>query len=196
MQVSLTNNLPLKGEGLLIYKVYNFWQNKFMENDLKKILSNKELTRELLISVKPYAFKLTKNISDRDDLLQMCFLKVIQKQDQFKGGSVQSWLYRIIYTTFLDEFVNRRREELHGEDLAEVSVPGDQISSIEDAEALTRLDHCMERLTNKERHVTQFKITNLKVNQIAEIMDETRVNIRQISARARIKLNDCMGTNQ
>ena len=32
----LTNNLPLQGEGLLIYKVYNFWQNKFMENDLKK----------------------------------------------------------------------------------------------------------------------------------------------------------------
>ena len=100
MQVSLTNNLPLQGEGLLIYKVYNFWQNKFMENDLKKILSNKELTRELLISVKPYAFKLTKNISDRDDLLQMCFLKVIQKQDQFKGGSVQSWLYRLYILLF------------------------------------------------------------------------------------------------
>ena len=75
-------------------------------------------------------------------------------------------------------------------------MPGDQISSIEDVEALTRLDNCMERLTNKERHVTQFKITNLKVNQIAEIMDETRVNISQISARARIKLNDCMETNQ
>ena len=117
MQVSLTNNLPLVGEGFMIHKTHAFWQNKTMDNDLKKILSSKELTKELLSSVKPYAFKLTKNDFDRDDLLQMCFLKVIQKQDQFKGGSLKSWMFRIIYTTFLDEFINRRREELHGDDL-------------------------------------------------------------------------------
>ena len=196
MQVSLTNNLPLVGEGSMIHKTPAFWQNKTMDNDLKKILSSKELTKELLSSVKPYAFKLTKNDFDRDDLLQMCFLKVIQKQDQFKGGSLKSWMFRIIYTTFLDEFINRRREELHGDDLKEVAVEGKQLSSIEESEASSKLDDCIEKLTDKEKHVIQFKITDLKVNQIAEIMDESRVNISQISARAKIKLNDCMGINQ
>ena len=196
MQVNFTSNLPLIGEGLIIHKIPAFWQNKEMDNDLKKILSNKELTKELLSSVKPYAFKLTKNDFDRDDLLQMCFLKVIQKQDQFKGGSLKSWMFRIIYTTFLDEFINRRREELHGDDLKEVAVEGKQLSSIEESEASSKLDDCIEKLTDKEKHVIQFKITDLKVNQIAEIMDESRVNISQISARAKIKLNDCMGINQ
>ena len=160
---------------------------------MEKILSSRSLTKELFISVKPYAFLLTKNETDRDDLLQMSFLKVIEKKDQFSGGSAKSWIYRIMYTTFLDEFIDKKREELPGDDLPEIPMEGDQLNAIEESQAYSKFDECIEKLNEKERNVIRLRLSDLKVSQIAEIINESRVNVSQMSARSRIKLKDCMG---
>lgn len=57
-----------------------------------------------------YAAVLADNPEAADDLVQDCLERAIRKRAQWSGeGSIRSWLYRILYTVFLNQSVQRRR---------------------------------------------------------------------------------------
>ena len=195
MQVNHLISSPNNWESYIFYKNVYFWQNINMSDDIHKIFSEEALLNDLRISLKRFAFKLTKNEDDALDLLQQTFEKALINIVKFKGGSVKAWMSTMMKNKFIDN-IRKKKEELPGDDLQEVSVEGDQFSAIEESEATIKLDNCIKELNDTERDVITLRMSDLTVNEITEYIGKTRVNVSQISARAKIKLNDCMGVQQ
>jgi RNA polymerase sigma-70 factor (ECF subfamily) len=59
------------------------------------------------------AFRLTRNASDAEDLLQETFLRAYRGFHQFQEGTnLKAWLYRILTNTFINSYRKKQREPL------------------------------------------------------------------------------------
>ena len=56
-----------------------------------------------------------------------------------------------------------------------------------------KLENCVKKLNDTEQEIITLRMSDFTVSEITEHTGKTRVNVSQISARAKIKLNDCMG---
>lgn len=191
MQVNHLISSPNNWESFIFYKNIYFWQNINMSDDVNKIFSETSLINDLRNSLKSYAFLLTKNEDDANDLVQQVFEKALLKKEQFKSGSVKAWMTTIMKTTFIDN-IRKKKEDLPGDELQEVSIEGDQLSAIEDSEADSKLDDCIKQLNEIEEDVIRLRRSEYTVTEITEITGKSRVNVSQISVRAKIKLHTCM----
>lgn len=60
---------------------------------------------ELTPALKPFAYKLTKDSEDADDLLQETLLKAISNREKFADGTnLKAWLYTIMKNTFITNY--------------------------------------------------------------------------------------------
>jgi RNA polymerase sigma factor (sigma-70 family) len=71
-------------------------------------------------------------------------------------------------------------------------VEGDQVKSIEESEAADQIEACIAQLSPQEQDVINLRRFDMSVEDIAESTGLSRVNVSQISRRARIKLCECM----
>jgi RNA polymerase sigma-70 factor (ECF subfamily) len=56
-------------------------------------------------SLRKYAYQLTRNIDDTDDLVQETMLKAFTYQDKFQEGTnLKGWLYTIMKNTFINNY--------------------------------------------------------------------------------------------
>lgn len=93
-----------------------------------------------------YAAALADSPEAADDLVQDCLERAIRKRGQWKReGNIRSWLYRILYTVFLNQSGRRRRrrEEMPIDELAtppvEPARQEQQVICSDIAEAMRRL---------------------------------------------------------
>src|SRR5437660_9271523 len=57
------------------------------------------------------AFRLTRNASDAEDLLQETFLRAYRGFHQFQEGTnLKAWLYRILTNTFINSYRKKQRQ--------------------------------------------------------------------------------------
>ncbi len=76
----------------------------------------------LLPRLRRFAWVLSRNAADADDLVQTTIEKCLAKQDQWQDGTrLDSWMYRIMRNTWIDEtrLRSRRRQILGSEAEAE-----------------------------------------------------------------------------
>ena len=175
----------------MFYKNIDFWQNINMSDDINKIFSESSLINDLQNNLRNYALLLTKNEDDANDLVQQVFEKALSKKEQFKSGSVKAWMTTMMKTSFIDN-IRKKKEDLPGDALQEIATEGDQLSAIEDSEAKSKLDDCIKQLNEIEEDVIRLRRSEYTVIEITEITGKSRVNVSQISARAKIKLHTCM----
>lgn len=191
MQAKYLNSSPIMLESYEFYITTEFWQNIYMSDDINKIFSESSLINELRNNLRRYALLLTKNEDDANDLVQQVFEKALTKKEQFKSGSVKAWMTTMMKTTFIDH-IRKKKEDLPGDELQEIATEGDQLSAIEDSEAKSKLDDCIKQLNEIEEDVIRLRRSEYTVTEITEITGKSRVNVSQISARAKIKLHTCM----
>ncbi len=71
----------------------------------------KKQIESLIPDVKRFAFSLTRDRDNGDDLAQQSFATSLSKFDQFKNNSnLKSWVFRIVYTTWID--INRKNKTI------------------------------------------------------------------------------------
>ena len=190
-QVRYLKSSPINWESYIFYLNIYFWQNIGMSDEINKFFSNRVLVEDLLNNLRGYAFVLTKNEDDAFDLTQQVFEKALVNQEKFKDGSVKAWMSTIMRTTFIDR-TRKKTEVLPGDQIQEVAVDGDQLSAIEESEAKSKLDDCLKQLNEIEEDIIRLRRSEYSVKEIVEITGKTRVNVSQISARAKVKLHNCM----
>ena len=133
------------------------------------------------------AMSKTFNKFDAEDLVQQTYLKALERQDQFKGNSIDAWVITILKNLFIDS-LRKKKEELMGDDTPELS-SGDESSSV----LLERdKDKCLQALSENEREIIALKQTN-SYDEIAEDLDIKSGTLRQIYSRAKEKFMRCMG---
>ena len=128
-----------------------------------------------------FLYRLAGDRHDAEDLTQDTFVRLWQKRDQFRGdGSVEGYLRRIAYRTFLNARVRLARA--HGPRLPESMEPaGPDADPVEEVgrkelkrHLLAQVRQAVEELPSSWREpFVLFRYEGLKLKQIAEVMGIT-----------------------
>lgn len=120
-----------------------------------------------------YFYRLTGNRSVSDDLLSELFIKLVDKIGSYKGGSFESWLFRIATNLFHDYLrTKQRRKKLlkaHQEQLK--SELTEEKKS--DGEQLDKLQIQLKRLDEDTRELIMLRFySELSFKEIAAMRSE------------------------
>jgi RNA polymerase sigma-70 factor (ECF subfamily) len=158
--------------------------------------------RELVALVpvlRRFAASLTGNRADADDLVQAACEKALRNRAQFTPGTrMDSWMYRIIQTLWLDD---RRKRRVRGaavdpED-AHLSDEGKAASLPEDRIMLARVHDAMQALPEPQRAVLSLvAVEGLSYREAAEVLEVPVGTVMSRLSRARDSLLPKLGLSQ
>lgn len=137
------------------------------------------------------AFRLCSGDAEKArDLTQEALLKAVRSIDSFKGeASFSTWLYRIVYTTYLDGrkrfarwkevFTPWRWARQRGEgdrdipeDPPDSAAGADPLSVLQGTQLAGELEKALQALPEKQRIVFQFKVLEeMSIKEIAHVMN-------------------------
>lgn len=142
----------------------------------------------LVPKLRRFALSLAGNAADGDDLVQAACEKALRNQAQFQVGSrMDSWLYRIIQTLWLDDL---RKRKVRGPaiDPADIEI-GDEGKGArlpEDRMMLARARTAMAGLPEPQRAVLSLvAIEGLSYKEAAEVLEVPVGTVMSRLARAR-----------
>jgi RNA polymerase sigma-70 factor, ECF subfamily len=130
--------------------------------------------------------------ADAEDLTQLTFERALAAWDRYddERAGVTTWLIAIARNALIDHLRRRARsrtvsvEEVEEVKLPTYSGPEDEGSGLHPAVAAA-----LDRLTPRERSVVALRVgADLRIAEIAAIMDLSVANAEQISSRAMRKL--------
>ena len=140
------------------------------------------------------------NRKDAEDISQEVFIEVYQSIRSFRGQSkLSTWIYRIAVTRSLDELKKRKRKKrissigraLHLDEVADWiaggSLPDEGIREQERTDAISR---ALSALPDNQRVAfTLSKIDGFTNQEIAEIMNTTKIAVESLVSRAKGKVS-------
>jgi RNA polymerase sigma-70 factor (ECF subfamily) len=168
----------------------------FMQDDLiaKVRKHDKDALDELFSRHMQKAYAITCSLCSGDreqarDLTQEALLKAVRNIDQFRGGaSFSTWLYRIIYTTYLDNrkqlsrwtdiFSPWRWAKQKGvldreilEEPPDSDAKNNPLNLLQGKHLDSELQNALKALPEKQRVVFQLKVFNeMTIKEIAVVM--------------------------
>jgi len=154
-----------------------------------------ELT-QLLPRLRRFAFSLSRNGADADDLAQATIERALRSREQWQPGTrLDSWLYRIMRNLWIDTARARSRRERHEAPEEEAqSVGEDPRESIEAALELKRAMNAMERLPDEQREVVALiLIEGFGYREVSEMLDLPIGTVSSRLVRGRTALLEILG---
>jgi len=150
-----------------------------------------ELALSYLNEVTAFARRLTSNVADADDLVQITFERAFRAWSTLRErGACRTWLFRIARNAYLNEQrAQNARPELRLVDLDALSdipvIPAEVVERLEARE----LDHALSKLSHDQREA--LLLSDMWGFTYAEIADITGVavgTVRSRIARARDRI--------
>ncbi|WP_235860577.1 RNA polymerase sigma factor [Roseibium suaedae] len=136
------------------------------------------------------AYRILRNASDAEDVVQDAFLQVWTRRAVWQAGRARfsTWLYRVISNRCIDLLRRPRIETM--ETLPELEDDrSDQMQSLARQEASDLLQEAMGKLPDQQRIALVFSYTeNLSNGEIAEIMETSISAVEALLKRGRQKL--------
>lgn len=122
-----------------------------------------------------YFYRLTGDRDLSEELLSELFVKLVEKVGSYKGGSFESWLFRIAANIFHDHLrARQRRKKLLDAKRTELEATpiGSQRSDSKD-EKIDRLQVQLGRLDDETRELIMLRFySELSFREIAELRSE------------------------
>lgn len=151
---------------------------------------------QCLPRLRRFAFALSRNAADADDLTQMTIERALNARAQFEQGTkLDSWLYRIMRNLWIDTARSRARKSKMeaGADAAE-TVAIDPRPAIEASVDLRRIMAAMERLPDEQREVVALiLIEGLGYRETAELLGLPIGTVSSRLVRGRLALLEMVG---
>ena len=161
-------------------------------NHSDHIISREEALRQEIVSYLPrlrrFASSLTRDADRADDLVQAACQRALERLDQVREGTrLDSWMYRIIYTRWIDKLRRGRTRFAHLMVLSreDVPVPGNGMSG-PDLETALDIRQALEKLP-AEHHaaITLVSIEGYSYEEAATVLDAPIGTVASRVARAR-----------
>lgn len=161
-----------------------------------------DTTREELASLLPklrrFAYGLTGSRDEGDDLVQSACERALGRLHQWRPGTrLDSWMYRIIQTVWIDR-VRRQRFRLQAEpDSVERLEGGNTEREMEARLDLARVHRMVQRLPEQQRLVLMLvTVEGLSYKDAAAILDVPIGTVTSRLARARLELGRRLAESQ
>ncbi len=142
----------------------------------------------LIPALRAFAWSLSHNAADADDLVQEALTKAWAHRDRFEPGTnLRAWLFTILRNTYYTSLVRKRREvsDETGKYAATLSAPATQDWSM----ALLNLQTNLQRLPTEHREaLILVGAAGLTYEEAAEICGCALGTIKSRVNRARVKL--------
>jgi RNA polymerase sigma-70 factor (ECF subfamily) len=149
----------------------------------------------LLPRLRRFAFGLTGNMADGDDLLQSACLRALDRAEQWRPGTrLDSWMYRILQNLWIDQIrAGRRREIAIDEDMMAAIPGGDQAREMEAKLGLAAVRREVAKLPAEQRAVLLLvSIEGASYKDAAEILDIPIGTVMSRLSRARLTLGQAL----
>ena len=156
-----------------------------------------ELT-QLLPRLRRFAFALSRNGADADDLAQATIERALRSSDQWQPGTrLDSWLYRIMRNLWIDTVRSRGRREKHeAPEDATKDVGEDPREAMHASMELQRAIAAMERLPDEQREVVALiLIEGFGYREVSEMLDLPIGTVSSRLVRGRTALLEMLGGN-
>ncbi|WP_225768438.1 RNA polymerase sigma factor [Inquilinus sp. Marseille-Q2685] len=137
-----------------------------------------------------FAWGLAGSRDEGDDLVQAACEKALARSHQFTPGSrLDSWLFRIVQTTWVDRLRQRRTRRTEADDEALAAVPDGRGHAGEIRLALGTVERAIAALPEEQRSVLLLvSIDGASYREAAEILDIPIGTVMSRLARARLAL--------
>lgn len=145
---------------------------------------------EMLPRLRRFACGLAGSLADADDVLQAAIEKALSRPDQFRAGSrLDSWMFRIIQTTWFDHRGSAAVRLAERPDLLERMQGADEIRELEARSTLRRVERLIAALPDEQRVVLMLvTVDGVSYREAAEILDIPVGTIMSRLARARLAI--------
>lgn len=156
-------------------------------NREKMTKQREEALRDQIVGLLPrlrrFAMSLAKDLDRADDLLQSACERALNRLDQFQPGSrLDSWLYRIVYTQWVDKV---RRRQIRSDKLIVLSTETESRSgsTVSDSSLSQSLDlrHALERLP--QEHLAAVMLVCVEGYSYAEAAGVLNVPAGTVASR-------------
>ena len=146
----------------------------------------------LVPRLRRFAYSISGSRDEGEDLVQAACVKALDRLDQFQPGTrLDSWMFRIVQTTWIDRVRSRSRrgETADPENLAMVSDQGRGARTAEDRLTLARVRQAMAGLPEDQRAALALvAIEGYSYKAAAETLEIPVGTVMSRLARARSKL--------
>ncbi len=151
---------------------------------------------ELLPRLRRFAYSLTGSMEEADDMVQTACVKALSRLDQFKPGTrLDSWMFRIIQTTWLDHVRSAPvQRTVLDPDALDQAVARDPIEERTMARAtLEKVRQAMSGLPEDQRILLGLVVVDgLSYRQAAESLGIPIGTVMSRLSRARRRLADAI----
>ncbi|MBA4213818.1 MAG: RNA polymerase subunit sigma-70 [Polaromonas sp.] len=150
----------------------------------------------LLPRLRRFASGLTHDGHMADDLVQTACLKALERWHQYQADtSLASWMFRIVQTTWLDDYRTRQRQKTDTDTDALPDIEGeDGRQVVERRSDLRAVRAALEQLPDDQRAVLMLvTVDGLSYQEAALALDIPMGTVMSRLSRARIKLADALG---
>jgi len=120
-----------------------------------------------------YFYRLTGNNEVSNDLLSELFIKLVEKISSYKGGSFESWLFKVASNIFHDYLRGKQRRKKLLEVRKKQLESRKQEVKKSDSERVDKLQIQLEKLDADMRELIMLRFySQLKLKEIAEMRSE------------------------
>jgi RNA polymerase sigma-70 factor (ECF subfamily) len=148
-------------------------------------------------SLNKFAYKLTRNRDDAEDLLQATIVTALEKQDQFEQGTnLFSWTSRIMFNAFVSNYRHNTRFETQYD--PQWYIDQESVEATQENEAeLSLVFDAMMSLTADHREI--LRLVCIDGMRYAEVADKLQIpvgTVRSRLSRAREGLQELLNVSR
>ena len=144
------------------------------------MFTNTELMNEA-DKLKGFAYRLTQNMPDAEDLLQSTLVRALEKKHQFQEGSkLFSWTSKIMYNMFVSNY--RRKVKFETQYDPESFIEKEQVEASQEVKMeFAETQNAMDEISHDHREI--LTMVCIKGMPYAEVADELNVPVGTVRSR-------------
>jgi RNA polymerase sigma-70 factor (ECF subfamily) len=144
-----------------------------------------------------FAYRLTRNANEAEDLVQDTFARAMAAHAQFRSGSnLKAWLFRILHNAHIDGVRRAQRAPAAGIEPSEVESDGGGAELLRGDVEIERLrrvvagdiEAALAKLSDESRAVVLLDLEGLSEAEIGEVMGTPPGTVKSRLSRARARL--------